>query len=332
MDFMGEIVARAKQAKKTIVMPEGEDIRVIEATAIILEQGIANVVLLGNEDEIKKSAKGFDVSGARIIDIERFDKIEEYAEMLYELRKAKGMTKELALETMKDPLYFGVMAVKKGEADGMVAGAVHPTGDTLRPALQILKTAPGIKVASSFFFMTVPDCEFGSEGLFMFSDCALIVNPTAEELSDIAVTAAESFRNFVRKEPIVAMLSYSTCGSAKGGLADKVIEATRLAKEKAPGLQLDGELQLDAALIEEIGRSKAPGSKVAGKANVLIFPDLNSGNIGYKLVQRLAKAHAYGPVLQGMAKPVNDLSRGCSADDIVSVTALTCVQAAQSGQ
>ena len=327
MDFIDGIIQKAKGDVKTIVLPESEDIRTIRATAKILEQGIANVILLGRGDDIGKLAEGYDISKARIVDIEKSEKYDDYVKTFYELRKSKGITVDDAARTMKDPLYYGVMAVKKGDADGMVAGAINSTGNTLRPALQILKTAPGTKIVSSFFIMAVPDCEFGDEGLFMFSDCALIENPTAEEMSEIAVSSARSYRNFVGKEPIVAMLSYSSYGSAKGELTQKVVEATRLAKEKAPDIQLDGELQLDAAIVEAVGKSKAPGSAVAGKANVLIFHDLNSGNIGYKLTQRLAKAEAYGPVLQGIAKPVNDLSRGCSWEDVVSVVALTCVQA-----
>jgi phosphate acetyltransferase len=283
--------------------------------------------LIGKEAEVKKLAEGYDISKARIVDIGKTEKYAEYVNAFYELRKAKGVTVEQATETMKNPLYFGVMMVKMGEADGMVAGAINSTGNTLRPALQILKTKPGTKLVSSFFIMDVPNCDLGSDGLFMFSDCALVENPTAEELSEIAVTSAKSFRNFAGKEPIVAMLSYSTYGSAKSEYTQKVVDATKLAKEKAPDLLLDGELQLDAAIVKAVGQSKAPGSAVAGKANVLIFPDLGSGNIGYKLTQRLAKAEAYGPILQGVAKPVNDLSRGCSADDIVSVVALTSVQA-----
>jgi len=327
MGFMDGIIAKAKSDVKTIVLPESEDIRTIQATAKILELGIANIVLLGKEDEIGKLAEGYDISGARIVDIDKSDKFTEYADTFYELRKAKGVTREDADKILKNPLYYGVMAVKKDEADGMVAGAINSTGNTLRPALQILKTAPGTKLVSSFFIMDVPDCSYGCGGLFMFADCALIENPTADEMSEIAVTSAASFRNFVGEEPIVAMLSYSSYGSAKSEMTLKVVEATRLAKEKAPDIQIDGELQLDAAIVEAIGKSKAPGSMVAGKANVLVFPDLNSGNIGYKLTQRLGKAEAYGPVLQGIAKPVNDLSRGCSADDIVSVVALTSVQA-----
>jgi phosphate acetyltransferase len=243
------------------------------------------------------------------------------------MRKDKGMTPEKADETLKDPVFFGVMMVKKGQADGMVSGAVHSTADTLRPALQILKTAPGTKLVSSFFVMVVPESDFGVKGTLLFSDCGLVENPDAEQLSEIALSSAKSFQQLTGVEPSVAMLSYSTYGSAKNPLVDKVVEATRLAKAKAPALRLDGELQADAALVPSVGKSKAPGSPVAGTANVLVFPDLNAGNIAYKLVQRLAKAEAYGPVTQGIARPVNDLSRGCSADDIVGVVAITAVQA-----
>ena len=327
MGFMDDVFSMARNDVKTIVLPESGDARTIKATAKILEQRLANVILIGNENEIKSLSGGLDISKAKIVDIEKFDQMDDYAQTFYELRKSKGVTEEEAAKTMKNPLYFGVMMVKKGVADGMVAGAINSTGNTLRPALQILKTAPGTKLVSSFFIMMVPDCKLGSNGLFMFADCALVENPNAEELSEIAVTSARSFKSFTGIDPVVAMLSYSTYGSAKSDLTLKVVEATRLAKEKAPDILLDGELQLDAAIVEAVGQSKAPGSAVAGKANVLIFPDLGSANIGYKLTQRLAKAEAYGPVLQGIAKPVNDLSRGCSAEDIVSVVALTSVQA-----
>ncbi|MCL2165315.1 MAG: phosphate acetyltransferase [Oscillospiraceae bacterium] len=327
MSFMDGVISKAKSEVKTIVLPESENIRTILATAKVLEHEIAKVVLLGNEASIEKLTEGYDISGAKIVDIYKSDLMDDYVETFYELRKSKGITKDEAAVAMKNPLYYGVMMVKKGEVDGMVAGAINSTSNTLRPALQILKTSPGTKLVSSFFMMDVPDRSFGLDGLFMFADCALVENPTAEEMAEIAVASARSFETFVGKQPIVAMLSYSTYGSAKSEMTQKVVEATRLAKEKAPDLMIDGELQLDAAIIESIGRSKAPNSAVAGKANVLVFPDLNSGNIGYKLTQRLAKAEAHGPVIQGLAKPVNDLSRGCSAEDIVNVVALTCVQA-----
>lgn len=327
MNFLEKTIQRAKQDKKTIVLPETTDIRTIKAASIILEKEIANLILIGKESEIKKLAGDLDVSGARIVDPVNYPLFDDYVNTFYEMRKAKGVTPEKAREIMQDPLYFGVMMVKKGEADGMVAGAINSTANTLRPALQILKTAPGTKLVSAFFVMVVPDCEYGSNGTFIYADSGLVENPTAEELAEIAVTSAKTFRTLVGDEPKVAMLSYSTYGSAKSELTEKVIQATKLAKEKAPDLILDGELQADAALVPEVGRSKAPGSPVAGQANVLIFPDLNCGNIAYKLTQRLAKAEAYGPITQGIAKPVNDLSRGCSAEDIVGVVAITAVQA-----
>ena len=323
-------IQRAKENKKTIVLPESTDIRTIKAAVMILEQGFANIVLVGEEDKINALKGDLNIDGVKIENPLKSDKINDYVNTLYELRKHKGMTIEQARETMKNPLYWGVMMVKKGEADGMVAGAVNSTANTLRPSLQILKTAPGTKLVSSFFIMIVPDCEFGSNGTFLFSDCGLVENPSADDLSEIALASAKSFENLVGVEPKVAMLSYSSYGSAKSDLTEKVVEATRLAKEKAPGFLLDGELQADAALVPSVGASKAKGSPVAGQANVLVFPDLNSGNISYKLVQRLAKAEAYGPVTQGIAKPVNDLSRGCSAEDIVGVVAITAVQAQKS--
>ncbi|HEY9061513.1 MAG TPA: phosphate acetyltransferase [Pseudobacteroides sp.] len=327
MNFLEQISLRAKSDLKTIVLPESSDIRTIKAAALIQEKGIANIVLVGNPQEIKELSGDLDISKARIVDPLNSDKFDEYANAFYELRKSKGVTIEKAREIMKDSMYYGVMMVKMGEADGMVSGAIHSTADTLRPALQILKTAPGTKLVSSFFVMVVPDCEYGEKGTFVYSDCGLVENPSAEELSEIAIASADSFKALVQAEPVVAMLSYSTYGSAKSELVDKVTKATALAKEKAPELALDGELQADAAIVLSVGGSKAPGSKVAGKANVLVFPDLNAGNIAYKLTQRLAKAEAYGPVTQGLARPVNDLSRGCSAEDIVGVVAITAVQA-----
>ncbi len=327
MNFLEQISKRAKSDIKTIVLPESSDIRTIKAAAIIQEKGLANIVLVGNPEEIKKLAGDLDISKARIVDPLNSDKFEEYANTFYELRKSKGVTPDKAREIIKDNLYYGVMMVKMGEADGMVSGAIHSTADTLRPALQILKTAPGTKLVSAFFVMVVPDCEYGANGAFVYADSGLVENPNADELSEIAIASAKSFKALVQAEPKVAMLSYSTYGSAKSELTEKVIKATQLAKEKAPDLILDGELQADAALVPSVGKSKAPGSPVAGEANVLVFPDLNCGNIAYKLTQRLAKAEAYGPVTQGLARPVNDLSRGCSAEDIVGVVAITAVQA-----
>ncbi|NLU52659.1 MAG: phosphate acetyltransferase [Clostridiaceae bacterium] len=326
-DFLRMVTERARANKKTIVLPESTDIRTIKATAMILEQGFADIVLVGDEEKINELKGDLDISGAKIVNPLTSDKFEDYANTLYELRKNKGMTLEQARKTMENPLYWGVMMVKKGEADGMVAGAINSTANTLRPALQILKTAPNVKLVSSFFIMVVPDCEYGYKGTFLYSDCGLVENPNAEELSEIAVCSAATFRNLVGAEPKVAMLSYSSYGSAKSELVDKVVEATRLAKEKAPDVAIDGELQVDAAIIPAIAKSKAPDSPLKGEANVLIFPDLNAGNIAYKLTQRLAKAEAYGPITQGIAKPVNDLSRGCSAEDIVGVVAITAVQA-----
>ena len=327
MNFLEKISERAKKDIKTIVLPESSDLRTIQAAAMVQEKGLANIVLVGKEEAIKKLAGNLDISKAKIIDPETSDKFAEFAEAFYEMRKAKGMTLEKAREVVKDELYWGVMMVKMGLADGMVSGAIHSTADTLRPSLQILKTAPGTKLVSAFFVMVVPDCEYGSKGIFIYSDSGLVENPNAEELSEIAIASAKSFRTLVQDEPKIAMLSYSTYGSAKSELTEKVITATKLAKEKAPELMLDGELQADAALVPSVGKSKSPGSPIAGQANVLIFPDLNCGNIAYKLTQRLAKAEAYGPITQGIAKPVNDLSRGCSAEDIVGVVAITAVQA-----
>ncbi|MCX7746752.1 MAG: phosphate acetyltransferase [Clostridia bacterium] len=327
MNFLEQTIQRAKADIKTIVLPESTDIRTLKAASIIQEKGIANIILVGNEGDIKKLAGDLDISKAKIVDPSESDNFEDYANTFYEMRKSKGVSIEQARETMKNPLYFGVMAVKKGEADGMVAGAINSTSNTLRPALQILKTAPGVKLVSSFFVMVVPDCEYGHNGTFVYADCGLVENPNAEELAEIAIASADSFKSLVGVEPKVGMLSYSTYGSAKSELTEKVIRATNIAREKAPDLKLDGELQADAALVPSVGKSKAPDSQIAGEANVLVFPDLNCGNIAYKLTQRLAKAEAYGPVTQGIARPVNDLSRGCSAEDIVGVVAITCVQA-----
>lgn len=326
-EFIRSVMERAKANKKTIVLPESTDIRTIKATAMILEKGFADIVLIGDEAKINEIKGDLDISGAKIVNPLTSDKFEDYANTLYELRKKKGMTLEQARKTMENPLYWGVMMVKKGEADGMVAGAINSTANTLRPALQILKTAPNVKLVSAFFIMVVPDCEYGHHGTFLYADSGLVENPNAEELSEIAVCSAATFKKLIGAEPKVAMLSYSSYGSAKSELVDKVVEATKLAKAKAPDVLIDGELQADAAIIPEIAKSKAPESPLKGEANVLIFPDLNCGNICYKLTQRLAKAEAYGPITQGIAKPVNDLSRGCSAEDIVGVVAITAVQA-----
>ena len=327
MAFIDILKAKAKADKKTIVLPETEDRRTYEAAAKILAEGIANIVLVGSEEAVKKGSEGLDISGATVVDPATSEKTAAYIDKLVELRSKKGMTPEQAKEILLNQyLYYGVMMVKMGDADGMVSGACHSTADTLRPCLQILKTKPGTKLVSAFFLMIVPDCEYGANGAFVFADSGLVQDPNPEELAAIAASSAESFKLLVGEEPRVAMLSHSTMGSAKHALVDKVVEATKIAKEQYPDIKLDGEMQLDAAIVPSVGASKAPNSDVAGKANVLIFPNLDAGNIGYKLVQRLGKAEAYGPVTQGIAAPVNDLSRGCSADDIVGVVAITAVQ------
>lgn len=329
MSFIEEMKKRASSSIKTIVLPEANDKRVLEASQTVMKEKFAKVVLVGNKEEAEQVAKenGIDISGVEFVEPAKSAKYGEYVQAFYELRKAKGMTEEKAKELMLDSTHFAMMMVKSGEVDGLVSGAAHSTADTLRPALQILKTAPNTKLVSAFFVMCVPDCKYGENGVFVFSDCGLNENPDAESLSEIAISSSKSFEQLVGKKSEVAMLSYSTYGSAKSELTQKVIDATNLVKEKMPELAVDGELQLDAAIIPEVAASKAKGSPVAGHANTLIFPDLNAGNIGYKLVQRLAKAEAYGPLCQGIAKPVNDLSRGCSADDIVGVIAITAVQA-----
>lgn len=329
MTFIEEIKEKAKNDIKTIILPESEDIRVLKAAEQVIKEGFAKIILIGNEEEIKENANknNINIKEAKIINPQTSDKYEEYSNKFYELRKAKGMTIEQARQTLLEPIYFGMMMLKCEDADGLVSGACHSTANTLRPALQILKTAPGTKLVSAFFAMVVPNCEYGENGFFIFGDSGLVENPSDEELSEIAISSSKSFKQLTGKEPKVAMLSYSTCGSAKSELTEKVISATKLLKEKEPNLICDGELQLDAAIVPEVAKSKAPKSPLEGKANTLIFPDLNAGNIGYKLVQRLAKAEAYGPLCQGISKPVNDLSRGCSSADIVGVVAITCVQA-----
>ena len=327
MAIIDVLKEKAKADKKTIVLPESEDRRTYEAAAKILKEGIADIILVGSEEDVKKNGEGLDLTGIKVVDPATSDRTAAYIDKLVELRSKKGMTPEQAKEILLNQyLYYGVMMVKMGDADGMVSGACHSTADTLRPCLQILKTKPGTKLVSAFFLMEVPNCEFGENGTFVFADCGLNQDPTPEELAAIAASSAESFRSLVGAEPKVAFLSHSTKGSAKHALVDKVVEATKIAKEQNPDLTLDGEMQLDAAIVPSVGAAKAPDSDVAGKANVLIFPNLDAGNIGYKLVQRLAKAEAYGPVTQGIAAPVNDLSRGCSADDIVGVVAITAVQ------
>ncbi|MEW9081273.1 phosphate acetyltransferase [Caldanaerobacter subterraneus] len=327
MSVMDNIIQKAKVNKKKIVLPEGTEPRTLKAAEIVLKEGIADLVLLGKEEEIREKAKGLDISKAEIVDPEKSPNLERYAKEYYELRKNKGMTEEEAERLMRDPMYYGCMMVKLGDVDGMVSGAIHATADVFRPAFQIIKTAPNVKVVSSAFIMEVPECKYGSDGVFIFADCAINPNPTAEELAAIAIASAHTAKVLAGIEPKVAMLSFSTKGSASHELVDKVKRATEIAKELAPDLLIDGELQVDAAIVKEVGELKAPGSPVAGQANVLIFPDLQAGNIGYKLVQRLAKANAIGPISQGLAKPVNDLSRGCSVEDIVNVIAITSVQA-----
>lgn len=323
--FIDTLIDRAKADKKTIVLPEGNDERILEAAQEALAQGIANIIILGDADEI--AAKGYNLEGATIIDPATSDKQEEFAELLYELRKAKGMTPEEAKELVKDPIHFAVLMVKSGLCDGLVGGACHATIKILSPSLKIIKTAPGEPMVSSFFIMDVPGSEFGENGLFLFADCALEIQPTSEKLAHIANQTDKSFKRLIGDDPRIALLSHSSHGSAVNDDSTKVMKAVEYIRENYPDIVADGELQLDAAIVPELGASKAPDSPVAGKANVLIFPDLDAANIGYKLVQRLGGAKAYGPVLQGLAAPVNDLSRGCTAEDVVGVIAITCVQA-----
>jgi phosphate acetyltransferase len=329
MNVMKEFKNKAKESKKTIVLPEGYEPRMINALPKIKEENLADIILLGEKQKIEEIAEteGVKLDDINIIDPAKSELKEEFADIFYELRKHKDITKEEALNKVTDPLYFGVMLVHTEKADGMVAGSINATGDVLRPALQIVKTKDNISVVSGAMIMDVPETEYGHEGIFIFSDVAVNPNPDAKQLAEIAVSSADTARLLPGVDPVVAMLSFSTKGSAKHELADKVIEATDLAQEMAPELSIDGELQADAALVPEVGKKKSPESNVAGRANVLVFPDLQAGNIGYKLVQRLAKASAIGPILQGMAKPVNDLSRGCSVEDIVNVVAITAAQA-----
>lgn len=328
MNFIETIKERAKKNKQTIVLPESMDIRTMEAADKILKEGIANLIIIGTPEEVSNNKKDFDISGATIIDPNTSSLTEEIIQEFVELRKNKGMTYEKAKEIiLNDYMYYACMLVKLGKADGVVSGACHSTANTLRPSLQIIKTAPGVELVSAFFLMAVPNCEYGENGIFIFADSGLEQNPNSERLATIAASSAESFKLLVEKEPLVAMLSHSTVGSASHPDVDKVVDAVNICKEKYSTYKIDGEFQLDAAIVPEIAKSKAPNSEVAGHANVLVFPDLDAGNIGYKLVQRLAKAEAYGPITQGIAAPINDLSRGCSADDIVGVVAITAVQA-----
>lgn len=329
MGFIDVIKERAKKDKQTIILTETSSRRILEAAHQAMAEELADIILVGDKNTILRVGEGLDLSKARIVEPSKTEKLDEYAEVLAKARESKGMTvveaREILLKGSK--LFFGATMVKAGDADGMVAGAVNSSADVLRAALQVVKTAPGTKVVSCFFLMVVPNCDMGENGTFIFADCGLNQNPTSAQLAEIAGSSANSFEVLVEKEPIVAMLSHSTKGSAKHEHVTKVIEATEFAKLKFPQYKIDGELQSDAALVGAIGKSKAPGSEVAGNANVLVFPDLDSGNIGYKLVQRLAKAEAYGPITQGIAAPINDLSRGCSTEDVVGVIAITAVQA-----
>ena len=328
MDFLSTMKAKAKADKKVIVLPESYEKRNLEAAAECLKEELADIILIGKKDKIMEAAGSFDVSKAIFVDPETYDRMDEMVAGLAEARKSKGMTLEEARKIlMDDSLFVAVMLVKMGVADGMVSGAIHSTADTLRPALQILKTAPGTELVSSFFIMVTKTPQYGDDGILLFADCALNQNPNPAELACIAGDSAKSYNAFIGKEARVAMLSHSTMGSAKHADVTKVVDAVKIAKEKYPDLKLDGEIQLDAAIVKEVGELKAPNSTVAGKANVLVFPDIDAGNIGYKLVQRFGNAEAFGPILQGIAKPVNDLSRGCSANDVVAVVALTSVQA-----
>ena len=328
MNFIDTIKERAKKDKKRIVLPESMDKRTMEAADKALKEKIADIIIIGTPEEIEENSKGFDISDATIIDPNTSELTEELINGLVEIRKNKGLTYEDAKNLLlTDYMYYACMLVKTGKADGVVSGACHSTANTLRPSLQIIKTKPGVMLVSAFFLMVVPECEYGSDGTFVFADSGLEQNPTPERLAAIAASSAESFKLLVEKEPLVAMLSHSTMGSAKHADVDKVVEAVKIAKENYSQYKIDGELQLDAAIVPSVAKSKAPNSEVAGHANVLVFPDLDAGNIGYKLVQRLAKAETYGPITQGIASPINDLSRGCSADDIVGVIAITAVQA-----
>ncbi len=330
MKLLDDIMKRAQSNPQRIVLPEGTEIRTLKAADIILKEQAARLILIGNEGEIKKLAqenKLTHINQAQVIDPETHPEMERYAQLLFEIRKEKGMTQEEARKLVKNPLYLGCLLIKNGDADGELAGALNFTGDVLRPAFQIVRTLPGIKVVSGAMLMFTPAKQYGEDGLLVFADCAVNPNPSAEELAQIALCTAETATKLSGMEARVAMLSFSSKGSATHELVDKVKEATRVAQSLAPGLLLDGELQADAALVPSVGQSKAAGSPVAGRANILVFPDLQSGNIGYKLVQRFSGAQAVGPILQGMAAPVNDLSRGCSVEEIVHMIAITANQA-----
>lgn len=330
MSLLQQMAARAKANLQRIILPEGSEIRTLKAADRILTDGLAKLYLIGNPQEILDLAKqnklGKIATDAVLVDPVNQPKKEVYANLLYELRKSKGMTPEQAAQLVENPLYLACLMIKNGDADGEVAGALSATGDVLRPALQIVRTLPGISVVSGAFLMFVPDKQYGEDGLLVFADCAVMPNPNAQELAQIAVSTAGTARSIAGFEPRVAMLSFSTKGSAKHEMVDKVTEAVRIAQEMSPKLEIDGDLQADAAIVPAIGKSKAPGSPIAGRANVLVFPSLEAGNIAYKLVQRLASAEAIGPILQGMAAPINDLSRGCSVDDIYKMIVITCNQ------
>ncbi|MBR4214786.1 MAG: phosphate acetyltransferase [Bacteroidales bacterium] len=331
MTLLEQIRENAKKANKRIVLPEGEEERTLKAADTILGEGIAQLVLIGNPETIKAEADKFglkNISKAQIVDTKTYEKKQQYAQIMAEIRKAKGMTEEKALKQLDSPYYLGTLMIKAGDADGMVAGAICSTADTIRPALQYIKTAPGVSTVSGAFVVVVPNKNYGQDGVFLFADCAVTIDPNAQQLADIAVISAKTAKALAGIDPKVAMLSFSTKGSAQHEMVDKVVEATKLAKEAAPELDIDGEMQADAAMVQKVADLKAPGSNVAGKANVLVFPSLEAGNIGYKLVQRLAGADAVGPILQGMAAPVNDLSRGCYVEDIINMVAITALQAA----
>ena len=332
MEFIERMKERARTSIKTIVLPESDDIRVLKGAEIVKKEGFANVILIGDDENIKRIAEenSINIEGIEIVNPETHAKTTEYINYLFELRKEKGMTLDQAEKLIKEnSRYFATMMVKMGDADGFVSGANHPTADTLKPALQVIKGREGVKTISAFFIMCLPEKQFGDDGVYIYADCGMNSNPDSEQLSDIAITSAESYNELVNENgiPRVAMLSYSTKGSAHSELVDKVVDATNLVKSKKPDLLVDGELQLDAAILDDIATMKAPGSEVAGKANILIFPNLDAGNIGYKLTQRFGHAEAYGPLCQGLDKPVNDLSRGCSAEDVAGIVAITSVQA-----
>lgn len=330
MGIMDRIIERAKADRKKVVLPESiYEVRTVKAGVIIQREGIADVTMLGDPAKIKDSVKGLNISldGITIIDHEKSNLLEPFAETYREIRAKENLTKEQAIAQMKDPLYFGAMMVKKGLVDGMTCGAYNTSANVMRAAIKIIGPKKGIKTVSSSFLMIVPDCPYGADGAFIYADCATVIDPNEEQLADIAIAAADTCRMLIGVEPYVAMLSFSTYGSAKHAFVDKIVNATKIVREKAPELKVDGDLQGDSALITAVGAKKCPGSPVAGRANVLIFPDINAGNIAYKLTQRLAKAEAVGPVVQGLALPVNDLSRGCSTEDIVQVTAITAIEA-----